>query len=171
MVVATEQEALLQALDHAVTEIADFLIQVDDSFYDGYQTAREVLSNLVFWHREYVMITDALVNGRSHRLHQSTFVALNARATREFRSMSMQVLCQDLLNLQRALAGNLRRLQDWDVVFPIKKGCRQVSVTERMQLILDHIDGQLTRLKNARRHGEAWVEAYFATRSHAHYEI
>jgi len=168
MIVATTQDALLQALDRSVTNITGFLVQVDDDFCDGYQTAREVLSHLLFWHREYVMITNALVNGSYPHLRQNTFVALNARATREFRSMSMQALCQDFLNLQRALAGNLRRLPDWDVGFPVKKRCRQVSATERVQLILDHIDSHLARLENAQRHGEAWVEAYFPTRSHAH---
>ena len=168
MVVATKQEALLQALDRSVTTITDFLIQVDESFFDGYQTAREVLSHLLFWHREYVMITNALVNGRYPHLRQSTFVALNARATREFRSMSMDTLCQDLCNLQRALAGNLRRLPDWDVEFPVKKGCRQATVTERVQMIQEHIDGHFSRLESAQRHGEAWVEAYYPTKHHAH---
>jgi hypothetical protein len=167
MMVATMQDTMLQSLDRAVTEIADFLVEVDDSFYDGYQTAREVLSHLVFWHREYVVITNAMVNGRSHRLRQSTFVALNARATREFRSMSMASLCQDLLNLQSAFAGNLRRLPDWDVMFPIKKGCRLVSVTERVQLIQEHIEAHLSRLENAQRHGEAWVAAYYPMKNHA----
>ena len=168
MVVATTQEALLQTLNRSVTTITDFLVQVDEGFYDGYQTAREVLSHLVFWHREYVMITDALVNGRSPHLRQSTFVALNARATREFRSMSMQSLCQDLLNLQRALAGNLRRLPDWDVDFPVKKGCRQAPVTERVQMIQEHIDGHYSRLESAQRHGEAWVAAYYPPKHQAH---
>ena len=168
MVVATTQESLLQALDRSVATITDFLVQVDESFFDGYQTAREVLSHLLFWHREYVMITDALVNGRSPHLRQNTFVALNARATREFRSMSMQVLCQDLLNLQKALAGNVRRLPDWEMAFPIKKGCRQATVTERLQMIQEHIDGHYSRLEGAHRHGEAWVEAYYPIRRHAH---
>lgn len=168
MVVATEQESLLQALDRSVTTITDFLVQVDESFFDGYQTAREVISHLLFWHREYVMITNALVNGRCPHLRQSTFVALNARATREFRSMSMQSLCQDLRNLQSALACNLRRLPDWDVAFPVKKGCRQATVTERVQMIQEHIDGHYSRLESAQRHGEAWVEAYYPMKRHAH---
>lgn len=171
MVVATTQNALLQALDHSVTKIVDLLVQVDDNFFDGYQTAREVLSHLVFWHREYVMITDALVNGRSLHLRQGTFVALNARATREFRPMSMKSLCQNLLNLQIALACNLRRLTNWNIIFPIKKGCRQFTVTERVQLIQEGIDRHFSRLESAHRHGEAWVAAYFPTQNQAQTQI
>jgi hypothetical protein len=79
----------------------------------------------------------------------------------------MQSLCQDLLNLQRALAGNLRRLQDWDVVFPVKKGCRMVSVTERVEMIQAHIEKHLSRLETAQRHGKAWVDAYYPTQNQA----
>jgi NAD dependent epimerase/dehydratase family enzyme len=127
-----------------------------------------VLSHLVFWQREYVVITDALVNGCSPHLRQSTFVALNARSVREYRQRSLTVLCHDFLKLQQTFTENLQKLPDWEIEFPIKKGCRRTSVAERLPMILEHIDGHLTRLKNAQRHGEAWVNAYYPTRNHAH---
>ncbi len=168
MVIATKQNELLQDLDLSVKQIVDFLVQVDEDFYDGFLTAREILSHLIFWHREYVAITDALGNKRIPHLRQSTFIALNARATREFRSKSMQTLCQDFLNLQIALVVNLQRLPDWDVEFPVKKGCRRVNVTERLQLIQEHVDGHYARLESAQRHGEAWVRAYYPKKKHMH---
>ena len=163
-----KDELLLTSLDGSVVDMVELLGQIGEDFYDGQQTAREVLSHLVFWHREYVVITAALVNGRSPHLRQSTLIALNARAAREFRRVSMVTLCQDFLKLQQALTDNLRELPDWGIEFSIKKGCHRANVPERVQFIQDHIDGHLSRMENARRHGEAWVEAYYPARNHVH---
>lgn len=162
------RDSLLTSLDRSVAQITDFLVQIDENFYDGHQTAREVLSHLVFWHREYVLITDAMVNGRSPNLRQSTFVALHGRAAREFRRVPLAKLCQDFCGLQRAFSDNLRKLPDWTIEFPVKKGCRRTTVFERIRLIQDHIDGHFTRLESAHRHGEAWVAAYFPSQRETH---
>lgn len=161
-------DSLLEALDQSVAKIVELVREVDEDFYDGHQTAREMLSHLVFWHREYVRITEALLNGRSPHLRQSTFIALNARSVREFQRIPMKTLCQDLLNYQQALNDNLHELPDLEIEFPVKKGCRWANVTERVQIILEHINGHLARLERALRHGEAWVEAYYPERSRVH---
>ncbi|MBE2220462.1 MAG: hypothetical protein IAF02_02925 [Anaerolineae bacterium] len=161
-------DSLLTSLDRSVTKLVQLVSQVDEDFYDGHQTSREMLSHLVFWHREYVAITEALVNGRSPHLRQSTFIALNARSVREFQRLSMAQLCQDFLKYQQALRDNLCQLYDWEIEFPVKKGCRWATVPERLQIIQEHVDGHLARLERACRHGEAWVEAYYPSRDQAH---
>ena len=80
----------------------------------------------------------------------------------------MATLCQDFLKFQQALNDNLCQLPDWEIEFPIKKGCRWANVSERVHIIQEHIDGHLARLERAYRHGEAWVEAYYPTREQAH---
>ena len=75
-----ERERLLGKLANTVSGAALFLAEADESLNDGHQTAREVLSHILFWHREYVAIVQALLEGHPPDLRHGTFAALNAPA-------------------------------------------------------------------------------------------
>ncbi len=59
--VAADRDQLLSLLDGTVSQAVLFFSGVDERFFDGHQTARAVLSHLVFWHREYCSITEAML--------------------------------------------------------------------------------------------------------------
>lgn len=153
--------ALLELLSETVEEAADFLAEMDECFFDGYQTAREVLSHFVYWHREYVGIACALVNGCEPELRKGTFARLNRKAAREFAHLSMPDLADRFVDLQEELAALVRQLPDWGINFPVKWGSRQATVDKRLCTIEAHIQMHLTRMERAERHGKAWVDAYF----------
>ncbi len=149
MTLPPQHERSLDTLRRTVAEAADYLSQVDEALFDGYQTAREVLSHLVFWHREYLSVAEALVRGRDPSLKRGTFASLNASASAEFRSRSLPSLAEELTRLQVRLETTLRQLPDWEAEFPVKAGGGFVGVAARIQGIEAHIRNHLARLRRA----------------------
>jgi hypothetical protein len=155
------QEEVLRSLRETVVDAAAYFTIVDEDLCDGHQTAREVLSHLVFWHQEYVSIGQALVEGREPEVRIETFAVLNAASVLEFKDQSMVELAGRLVALQETYEETLGQLSDWDVNFPIKRGSRIKCVTERLPDIEFHISNHVGRLKRAERHGAEWVKAYY----------
>lgn len=155
------REEQLKSLTKTVTKAADFFITVDDNLYDGFQTAREVLSHLVFWHQEYVTIIRAILSDQNPELKQGTFDELNAAAACQFERNSMGQMSRQLVLLQKSLVKLLFDLPEWSITFPVKQGGRRKSVTERVPAIESHVANHLKRLRRAKRLGIEWVQAYY----------
>jgi hypothetical protein len=145
----TACEPPLAALDRGVASAVAFFGQIDEELSDGHQTAREVLSHLVFWHNANVGVAWAVVTHRVPPLFTGPFSELNAQATDAFRSESMEALCQMLADRQKQLVRALSRLPDWNVDFPVKDGCQTVSAARHLHDIDAHIRGHVMRLKRA----------------------
>lgn len=160
-----DREELLQQLAETVEAAMAFFGQVDDALFDGYQTAHQVLSHLVFWHREYVTVSQALLQDEAPTLRQGTFAELNEQAYEEFERYSLPVLGQRLALLHKALASTVRRLPDWRIDFPVKQDSRFCSVDTRLSRIDSHIRSHVNRLERASRLGAEWVRAYYVENS------
>jgi hypothetical protein len=160
-----DREQVLQQLEETVAATVAFFSGVDETLFDGYQTAHEVLSHLVYWHREYVTVSQVLCQEERPCLRKGTFAELNEQAYQEFARYSLPVLSQRLVLLHKALASNLRRLPDWRIDFPIKQDSRFCSVETRLARIDSHIRSHVNRLERASRLGAEWVNAYYVERS------
>ena len=156
-----DRAGVLQALDEAVADAACYLATVDEDLHDGHQTAREVLCHFVFWHREYVQVTRAMIDDRQPSLRRGTFAQLNAEATKEFSEHKMTDLASTLVALGETLLGQLQAMPDWSAIFPVKHGVRPKSVADRLSEIEGHLRGHISRLRRAERLGKAWVKAYY----------
>jgi hypothetical protein len=144
-------DEILITLRRTVLNAALLFATVDERLADGCQTAHEVLAHLVFWHREYVSIAQALASGRQPELRFGTIVELNARAYQEFAGMSLPALVRCLVTLQELLEAALRHLPDWEINFPVKQGGRYWSIDERLLAIESHIYRHVARLRHAAR--------------------
>ncbi len=155
------RERMLASLDGAVMEAANFFRDLDESLSDGNQTAHEVLSHLVFWHREYVNVARALAECRQPTLRAGTFAQLNAQAYREFERYPMHELADCLASLQEQLVWLLQQLSYWRMDFPVKQGGHFWSVEDRIPSIEAHIRNHVVRLKRAARkaHEEEYQKA------------
>ncbi len=139
--------ATLAELDRAVIDAAAFFADADESLADEHQTACEVLSHLVFWHREYVRIVCALAAGDKPRLRAGKFRELNAQATRKFKRASLPRLSAQLAELQARLERMLCALPDWRIDFPVKDGGKHTRVAARVPQIAAHIRNHVARLR------------------------
>lgn len=156
------REALLATLEETVAETAAYFRQVDETLFDGYQTAREVISHLVYWHRELVAIVAAVSEGRKPRLRKGTYAMLNAQATVEFAAYPLSALAEQLERLQAQLTELLNELPDWETKLPMKCGGRRCTIAKQVRQADAHIHEHLTRLQRAERRGKAWVDAYYS---------
>lgn len=155
------REQLLFDLKENVVRAADFFMRVDEDLFDGHQSAREVLSHLVFWHQAYCTISKALLLNEEPPLLAGPLAELNEHATCIFRDQEMCALARILLEAQDILECNLRKLPDWNINFPFKKGCRKIDVAGRICAIRNHIHHHLVRQERAYQRGEDWVRAYY----------
>jgi hypothetical protein len=151
-------DEILITLRRTVLNAALFFETTDEWLADGCQTAHEVLAHLVFWHREYVAIAQALASGRRPELRSGAFVELNARAYQEFADMPLPALARCLVMLQELLEAALRHLPDWEINFPVKQGGRYWSIGERLPTIESHIRRHVARLRHAARRRSATSE-------------
>ena len=156
-----DRERALRALDNALADAARYLVDVDPDMHGGHQTAREVLCHFVFWHREYTVIVQSLLDNRQPALRDGTYAQLNAEATREFGGRTMTDLACLLLDFQGTFRRQLSSLPSWSIDFPLKQDSRQKSVAERVPVIENHLRDHIRRLRRAGRLGEAWVKAYY----------
>jgi hypothetical protein len=156
------RDQLLSDLGDSIVAVANFFMNVDENLFDGHQTAREVLSHLVFWHNEYCTISQTLLLGQKPTLLAGSLAQLNEQATRKYQKQDMVELAQCLAEKQKTLELNLRHLENWNVNFPFKKGCRRIDVAGRIYSINNHIRQHLVRQERAERRGEDWIKAYYS---------
>jgi len=143
------REPALESLDDAVTDAAAYLAAVDEMLSDGRQTARGILSQMIFWHEEYVRIAQAIAAGDEPDLKMGTFDMLNAAARQHYHNEPMPMLAHKLTLLQRELAATLRTLPDWSVNFPVKRDSGFCNVNERLSIIEQNIRNRVLLLKRA----------------------
>jgi len=132
----------LTTLNLTSGDAAAFFAQVDEALSDLHQTARQCLSHLVFWHREYVNIARDLLAGRQPGLRHGNFKSLNAQASQEFQDESLPELA--------GLLVDLRALPDSQPHFPLKQGGHPWRVVDLVPRIEAHIRNHVDRLKRAR---------------------
>jgi hypothetical protein len=152
---------MLASLDRVVIEAVNFFCDVDENLSDGRQTARAVLSHLVYWHREYIRVIRAVAECRQPALKSGTFADLNAEAAAEFQTYSMPELAGCLAALQEELVSLLQQLTHWRMDFPVKQGGHFWSVEDRIPSIEAHIRNHVARLKRAAR--KAHAESAYGT--------
>lgn len=155
------RERLLSELGDSILAAANFFTNVDENLFDGHQTAREVLSHLLFWHYEYCAISQTLLLDQKPSLLAGSLAQLNEQATCKYQKKDMAELVARLTEQQKILELNLRHLENWNVNFPFKKGCRRIDVAGRICSINNHIRHHLVRQERADRRGEAWIKAYY----------
>lgn len=134
-------------LDCAVERAVRFFEIADEHLLDGEQSARQVISHLVFWHGEYVRLITALADGRDPHPLGGMFRHYNAQATEMYARQSMPELARQFAKLHAELDCALNRLSNWRTTYPQKEGILKRNVSSHMYQVLRHIDGHTTRLE------------------------
>ena len=146
----SDQFALL-SLHQTIHAAATYLGSLDENLSDGNQTVRDILSHLVFWHREYVAVIGALAKRQKLQLRTEKFYQLNALACREFQNTSMRVLTKRLIRLQSELESVVEKLPNANVKFAFKQGAQPQRIGYWLPRIQAHIQGHLARLRQVER--------------------
>lgn len=153
-------DMILESFNQTVADAAAYLCCVDERLTDGHQAAHGVLSQMVFWHEEYLQIARAIVAGQEPILHGGTFDSINMIARQKYAREAMPMLAHRLTTVHHELEAVLRSITDWSLNFPVKQDSGYCSVGERIRLIDAHIHNRVALLKRA--------EAGQANKSKAH---
>lgn len=140
---------VLDKLNRTVLEAAAYFGALHENTFDGHDNAHAVLSQLVFWHEQYVAIARALVEGHQPQLNVGTFARLNEKASVLHAGSGMVMLAYQLSCAQRTLTELLSKLPNWSVDFPIKQDSPPCTVAERVDQIEQHIRQHVMRMRNA----------------------
>ncbi len=151
------RKQVIAALDRAVENTVRFFESADEHLCDGEQSAREVISHLVFWHREYLRLITALADGRDPQPLIGKFRHYNAQAAEMYAHQSMPELARQFAKLHAELDCALNRLSNWRIAYPHKEGVANRSVSTHMSQILAHVDGHITRLERAAKRRERYA--------------
>jgi hypothetical protein len=148
------RKQVIADLDRAVERTVRFFETADEHLLDGEQSARQVISHLVFWHGEYVRLITALADGRSAQPLCGMFRHYNAQAADMYAHQPLPELARQFAKLHAELDCALNRLSHWRVAYPHKEGIANRSVSRHIAQILAHIDGHITRLERVAKRKE-----------------
>ena len=88
---------MIAALSANVAEAEAFFHGADEHLREGEKSARKAIAHLIFWHLDFVHVSEAPVTAESHPLRTGTFWQLNALAPRQARDESMRMLARRLM--------------------------------------------------------------------------
>lgn len=141
----------IPSLHQTVLDAASYFATVEENLRDGNQTIHAILAHLVFWHREYVAVLGAIVDGHKPKLRTGKYHELNALACREFQNISPRVLTKQLIRLQSELENVVEKLPNANVKLAFKQGSQPQRIGYWIPRIQAHIDGHLARLRRIER--------------------
>lgn len=143
------RKQVIADLDRTVEKAVQFFESADEHLLDGEQSAREVISHLVFWHGEYLRLITACADRCDPHPSSGMFRHYNAQATEMYARQSMPELARRFAKLHAELDCALNRLSNWRVTYPQKEGILKRSVHSHMHQVLVHVEGHITRLERA----------------------
>ncbi len=149
MALLKSESESLEALHSTVMVAASFFSDVDENLSDGWQTARQILAHLVFWHREYARVIQAIADGEKPNLLTGKFRELNARAWQEFARTPMPALAQQFRKSQSELESAARQMRARETKFAFKQGSKPQRINYWLPRIEAHVRTHVVQLKRA----------------------
>jgi hypothetical protein len=143
------RKALLERLDKAVTRLIETFQALADPetiVYEGW-TAKDILGHLTFWHESFARNVSDLVEGRKPMPLRGKLVDLNRRSVEESRGVDIEQLIERLSTAQQTIRQSV--LSPSLALFPYRKGSRDYTPEEHLEIVNDHIVGHLKAIERA----------------------
>ena len=147
----TVKEDILNRLNQTVIQSTAYFANVDPNLSDGHQTAHGILAGLVFWHKQYVAIARALIDGKTPDLLVGTYEGLNRNARQHALGTSMIMMAYNLSCEQREFAELVQQIPDWTINFPVKQDSEPCSLSDRLVEIEANVRQHMHRLERLQK--------------------
>lgn len=147
---ATKAE-LLDRLSQTVEELIAVCRQLPDveaAVYDGW-AAKDVLGHVTFWHESFARNVDDLAHDRKPTPLKGKLGDLNQQGVDELRPLSLDEVIGRLEAAQRVIAANI--LSSKLILIPYRKGSRDYTPDEHLDIVADHIQAHLTAIQGKGR--------------------
>ena len=141
------REILLQRLNETLEELYEHYrgqIDLEIEIYEGWN-ARDVLGHITFWHESFAHNVNALIEGNKPFPLNGKYIEINQRSIDETKTLTAEQIMSRLKNAHRIIQENI--LSDKLEIIPYRKGSRDYSPEEHLDIVNRHIGGHLKSIE------------------------
>ena len=143
------REALLKQLNETVSQLlatCQALPEPDRLVYELW-SAKDVLAHLTFWHESFARNVRDLAQGAKPTPLKGRLSDLNQQGVDEMRSLTLAQVSERLATAQALIQGQI--LNPKLTSIPYRKGSREYSPEEHLELVTAHIKLHLKEVRSA----------------------
>ncbi|MBN1372303.1 MAG: ClbS/DfsB family four-helix bundle protein [Anaerolineaceae bacterium] len=138
---------LLKQLTETVLKLIDVYentVDPDRVVYEGW-TAKQVLGHITFWHESFARNVRDIANDIQPTPLKGKYSDLNQRCFEEIKTQTVDDVLSRLQAAHRVIEGNI--LNAKVQIIPYKKGSRDYTPEEHLDLVIKHIQAHLRDIK------------------------
>lgn len=141
------RETLLKELNETILQLLDVFNNMASSEFAVYDewTAKDILGHIVFWHESFARNVRDLVNDIKPTPLKGKYSDLNQRCIEEMRSKTINEITLRLEVSHRVIQENI--LNPKLVLIPYKKGSKDYTPAEHLDIVNNHIKEHLNSIK------------------------
>jgi len=142
-----KREILLKQLNQTVSQLFDFYKNMADPEIAVYEewTAKDILGHIVFWHESFARNVYDIVNDIKPTPLKGKYSDLNQRCFADMRTQTIDEITKRLEVAHRVIQENI--LNPKLVLIPYKKGCRDYTPDEHLDIVNEHIKEHLNGIR------------------------
>ena len=144
-----KREILLKQLNETISQLLDVYKSLADPEIAIYEewTAKDVLGHIVFWHESFARNVRDIVNDIQPTPLKGKYSDLNQRCFDEMRTKTVEEIIKRLDVAHRVIQENI--LNPKLVLIPYKKGSRDYTPDEHLDIVNEHIKEHLSGIRKA----------------------
>lgn len=143
------REILLKQLNETISQLFDVYKNMANPEFSVSEewTAKDILGHIVFWHESFTRNVRDIVNDIKPTPLQGRYSDLNQRCFDEMRTKTVEEIIKRLEAAHRVIRENI--LNPKLVLIPYKKGSRDYTPDEHLDIVNEHIKEHLSGIRKA----------------------
>ena len=143
------REILLQRLSETLEKLYELYrdrIDLEIEIYEGW-SARDILGHITFWHESFARNVNALIEGNKPSPLRGKYAEINQHSIDETKTLTTEQIMSRLKIAQRIIQENI--LSEKLKKIPYRKGSRDYTPEEHLDIVNRHIGGHLKSIEKA----------------------
>lgn len=138
-----KRRLLLEQLNTVIAHLLDVYHSIPDKDIPVYEhwTAKDILAHLTFWHESFARNVHDLAHNTPPKPLKGKVSDLNQMGVDSMRSASLAAIIQRLENAQATIQQHI--LNPAIVFIPYRKGSRDYTPEEHLEVVIKHINKHL----------------------------
>ncbi len=144
-----KREIYLKQLNETIAQLLEVYENMENPEIAVYEawTARDILGHIVFWHESFARNVRDIVNDVKPTVLRGKYSDLNQRCLDEMRTKTVEEITVRLEAAHRVIQENI--LDPKLVIIPYKKGSRDYTPIEHLDIVNGHIKDHLNGIRKA----------------------
>ncbi len=145
------REILLERLNETLEKLYELYrdrIDLEIEIYEGW-SARDILGHITFWHESFARNVNSLIEGNKPSPLRGKYAEINQRSIDETKTLTTEQKMSRLKNAHRIIQENI--LSDKLKMIPYRKGSRDYSPEEHLDIVNGHISEHLKSIEKVQR--------------------